>query len=108
MSSFKIKGLDKLQKQLKEMEKGAKELSKKKHIPLEDLFHSSFMRKYTSFSSINELFKAGGFEVESQEDFESLQEEPFNKHISSTTKFSCWDDMLETATDEYVTKKLGL
>ena len=71
-SSIKIKGLDKLEKQLKQMQKGAKELSRTKQVSFSELFTTSFMKKYTSFSSMDELLNAGGFKVESQEDFEAI------------------------------------
>lgn len=107
MSSFKITGLDKLEKQLKQMEKGAKELSKTKHVSFGELFPASFMRKYTSFSSMDELLDAGGFKVESQEDFEAITDEEFDKHIAKNTRFKSWEDMLGEATSQYATKKLG-
>ncbi len=108
MSSIKIKGLDKLEKQLKQMQKGAKELSGTKQISFSELFTTSFMHKYTSFSSMDELLKAGGFHAESQEDFESIPDSEFDRHIAATTRFSSWEDMLHEATSQYVTKKLGL
>ena len=107
MATFKIKGLDKLEKQLKQMEKGAKELSKTKHVSFGELFPASFMRKYTSFSFMSELLNAGGFEVESQEDFEAIPDDTFDKHIAANTKFKTWKDMLSEATSQYAAKKLG-
>ena len=106
-SSIKIKGLDKLEKQLKQMEKGVKELSRTKQVSFGELFSGSFMRKYTSFSSMDELLNAGGFNVESQEDFEAIPDAEFDKHIAATTKFKCWEDMLSEATTQYAAKKLG-
>ena len=108
MSSLKITGLDKLEKQLKQMEKGARELSKTNHVSFEELFPSSFMLKYTSFSSMDELINAGGFNVESQEDFEAIPDAEFDKHIAANTKFKNWEDMLGEATAQYTAKKLGL
>lgn len=107
MSSFKITGLDKLEKQLKQMEKGAKELSKTKHVSFGELFPASFMRKYTSFSSMDELLDVGGFKVESQEDFEAIPDAEFDKHIAASTRFNSWEDMLGEATSQYAAKKLG-
>lgn len=107
MSSFKITGFDKLEKQLKQMEKGAKELSKTKHVSFGELFPASFMRKYTSFSSMDELLDAGGFKVESQEDFEAIPDVEFDKHIVANTRFKSWEDMLGEATSQYAAKKLG-
>lgn len=105
--SFKIDGLDKLQKQLKQMEKGAKELEKTKHIPFEELFTKSFMAKYTDFSSFDDLLTSGGFEVNSQDDFLAIPDDVFDNHISSVTRFNNWESMLNKATDLYVSKKLG-
>lgn len=105
--SFKIKGLDKLEKRLKEMEKGARELADKEQIPFSDLFTDSFMAKYTNFSTFEELLSEGGFTVNSQSDFESIPEDELDIHISKTTAFSSWKDMLEKATTDYCSKKLG-
>ncbi len=106
-SSIKVKGLDKLEKQLKQMEKGAKELSHTKQVSFGELFTTSFMNKYTSFSTLDELLKAGGFNVESEEDFEAIPDAEFDKHIAATTKFRNWEDMLSEATTQYAARKLG-
>ena len=106
-SSIKIKGLDKLEKQLKQMQKGAKELSRTKQVSFSELFTTSFMKKYTSFSSMDELLNAGGFKVESQEDFEAIPDTELDRPIAATTKFKNWKDMLNEATTQYAAKKLG-
>ena len=106
--SFKIDGLDDLQKQLKKMEKGARELSETKQVSFGELFTASFMRKYTPFSSLDDFLTAGGFKAESQEDFEAIPDSELDKYIATTTNFNSWDDMLGEATTQYVSKKLGL
>lgn len=65
------------------------------------------MRKYTSFSSMEELLDASGFKIECQEDLEAIPEAEFNKHIMATTKFKNWEKMLGEATSQYVAQKLG-
>lgn len=107
MGSFEIKGLDKLQKQLKQMEKGAKELDGHHEIPFDKLFTASFMRKYTKFSSFDDLLVAGNFNVKSNSDFEAIPDAEFDKHIAAVTKFKSWEDMLSEATNQYIAKKLG-
>ncbi len=106
MSSFKMKGFDKLEKQLKQMKKGAKELKQTKNVPLETLFTLSFMRKYTSYSSIYTFIEAGGFSVKSQKDFEAIPQDDLDKYVSSNTKFNTWQNMLDEATSQYAIKKL--
>jgi len=107
MSGIKITGLDKLEKQLIQMENGAKELERTKQVSFEELFTPSFMRKYTSFSSFNELLQSGGFSADSQEEFEAIPDELFDKHIATVTKFDSWQEMLDEATTQYALKKLG-
>ncbi len=104
MSPFKLKGFDKLEKQLKQMKKNAEELSRTENIPFSELFTTSFMRKYTSFSSIDELLSAGGF---NSEDLENNPTNEFDKHIEATTKFKNWENMLDEATSQYIENKLG-
>lgn len=106
--SFKIDGLDKLQKQLNKMEKAAKELEKNNQIPFDELFTRSFMLKYTNFSNFDELLEAGNFVVNSQKDFEAIPDVEFDIHISQVTKFRKWEDMLSKATEIYVSNKLGI
>ena len=50
---------------------------------------------------------AGGFKVESQEDFEAIPDTELDRHIAATTKFKNWKDMLNEATTQYAAKKLG-
>lgn len=65
------------------------------------LFHSIFI--FVSFETLD----AGGFKIESNEDFDSIPTDEFNKHIAATTKFPSWEDMLSEATTQYTARKLG-
>lgn len=107
MASFKMRGFDKLEKDLKRMQENARKLNGRREVPFSDLFTPEFMRKHTSFSTFNELLKAGGFQVETSEDFEAIPDAEFDAHISATTKFPSWEAMLEEATSQYVTRMLG-
>ena len=106
--SFSVSGFDDLEKQLQKMADGAEELSNTTSIPLTELFTPTFMQKCSSFSSFDEFLSAGNFNADTQEAFEAIDEEPFNKYISSTTSFKSWDDMLQEATDQHRSKKLGI
>jgi len=107
MSSFKFDGFKDLEKQLKKMERGAKELERQKEVPFSELFTPAFMRKYTSFASFDDLLEAGGFHAETSEEFEAIPDAPFDSHIAATTKFRSWEQMLGEATEQYAMKKLG-
>ena len=70
-----LKGLDQLQRNLKDLERKAKAAGGKHQIPLAELFPPSFLRTHTRFSSLADLeAKAGeqGFSLGSQEDLDNL------------------------------------
>ena len=105
--SIKLNGLDNLQKQLKKMQKTAKELNGTHKVPFDKLFTKSFMTKYTKFSSINDFFKSGGFDVKSENDLKAIPDNEIDLHTSKTTKFKTWEDMLNKAVDQYISKKFS-
>lgn len=107
MAGSKSRGINDLQKKLKQMQRAAKELSGTHEIPFSELFTPAFIRKYTSFASFDELMDAGGFQAETTEEFEAIPEELFDKHIAAITKFKSWQKMLDTATEQYISRKLG-
>ena len=59
---------------------------------LTKLFTSKFMHQYTQFESIEELLSSGGFEVNSQEDYEAIPDEDIDAHVVKTTKFGSWKE----------------
>jgi hypothetical protein len=91
-------GIKKLQR---DMEKASKELEK---IDFSKLFTKSFMLKYTNLLSFDEFLTASSFEIESKEDFEAIPDIEFDFYVNSCTKFATWQDMLDTATQEHITR----
>ncbi len=106
--SFKITGLDKLQKKLSDLQKNAEALDGEHQVSFSELFNSSFMQRYTNFASIEALIDAGGFQVETPEDFKAIPDDDWDKHIAKTTKFSNWQEMMNEAASEWAKNQLGL
>lgn len=103
-TNFKINfsGLEKFQKELSEKVQKINSTPKK----FSDIFTTSFMNKYTNCSNINDFFENGGFNINSKEDFENINESDLNTYVSSSTTFSTWNDMYKTASTEYVKNQL--
>ncbi|WP_143159014.1 hypothetical protein [Desulfosporosinus lacus] len=59
------------------------------------------MKLYTQYESIEDLLSSGGFEVNSEEDYEAISDEDIDAHVSKTTNFSSWREMLTEAVDAY-------
>jgi hypothetical protein len=107
MAYIKLDGFNEFKKDLERLSKRASELNGEHTFTFEELFPDSFIQKHTQFSTIDELFENGGFKINSEEDFDALPEDKLDQHISATTDFDCWKDMLGSAAEEYMAKELG-
>lgn len=103
----KTTGFDELDEYIVQMQKNLDEFSNTNSVTFEELFTPEFMKLYTSFDDIDDLVNAGDFELNSPEDFNSIPNNVLDKHIAKYTDFSSWQDMLDTATTEYASRKLG-
>ncbi|CZR97687.1 hypothetical protein CDFC105_73435 [Clostridioides difficile] len=97
-------GFKDLEKSLKNLEKNIKESTGQ--VPIDKVCNSKFMTKYTNFTSFDELLKSGNYNVNSSRDFEAIPKDEFDIYISKNTKFSTWNKMLSTATEEYLKSTL--
>ncbi|QXX72684.1 hypothetical protein FOF38_04845 [Enterococcus faecium] len=105
--SNNFSGFDDLTSHLNKMSKAAQELDGDNEIPMADLLTNSFISKNTSCQSLDEFFEKSGFDVSSEEAFAAIPDEDMDRFVSQNSNFNTWTDMLGTATQEYVAKKLG-
>ena len=105
MFSVKLSDFDEMKKKLESIHRKIDELSSKE-IQFSELFSCSFMTMHSNFSSFNEFLKAGGFIVNSKEDFAAISGEKFDNHISKTTDFDNWDVMRVRAVEQYVKQNI--
>jgi len=97
--SSNFKGLEKLQKNLQE-------LSKKTEIKMTELMSPSFVSGCSKFSTIEDLFDASGFTVESPADFAAIPDEEWEEFIVGNTSFSSWNEMQHKAMEHYTKQQL--
>jgi hypothetical protein len=107
MADFELKGLNELNRKLEDLKRKAEALDGKHEIPFSELFLPEFMTKHTDFASLEEMFQASGFVVESQEDFKAIPDDDWENFIKAHTQFSSWKDMQVTAFREWTARKLG-
>jgi hypothetical protein len=101
--SFKGDGFSKI---IREIESRAKKLEGTNDVPFRELFTQEFLSKHTSFSSLDDMFGKSGFTINSQEDFQNIQGEEWDKFISSNSNFKSWGEMFNTAGKEWISKQL--
>jgi hypothetical protein len=105
---LKIKGLDKLQNQLRDLSRSAKKLDGQHSIPLLELLNDGFISKHTKFQSAEQLFQASGYKFETQEDFANIPDKEWDEYIRANSSFDNWESMQSAAALDWTKAKLGL
>lgn len=92
---------------LKKLADDAEELDGQS-VPLSEVLTDEFVQKNSHFDSLEKLVNASGYTVESQEDFEAIPDEEWDRFISENTSFDFWQEMIDSAGAFYAKNKLGL
>ena len=103
--SVQIEGFEELADQLEEL---SDSLNVDQDIPMEELFTDGFMATNTEFESISEFFEKSPWTIESEEDFQNIDEDEFDKYVDNHTGFSSWEAMLSAAAREWLTRQISL
>lgn len=105
MSKSSIKGLDKLQRELKKLEKKAEQLGGTRQVPIEELLTPEFMQRFTRFGSVDDMFDQSGFPVETEQDIEALvHTAEWDAFVATNTQFPTWEDIIGQAGQEYISR----
>ena len=99
-------GFDEFSKKVDELKESAESIQGTQ-LPLGELLTPGFLAKHTRFLSVDEMFEASGFKVETADDFEKIPDEEWTNFIEQNTPFATWSDMLSAAAAEWARKRLG-
>lgn len=105
---MQLKGLDEMAKELDKLASKADALDGTHEVPLSELFPAPFMRRRTSFQTIDAMMDASGYDIETLEDFDSIPEGEWDQFVAERTQFSTWEEMESAAVEKWVSAKLGL
>ena len=78
------------------------------NVPVTELFSPDFMKTHSSYPDFEAMVKASGFEDQILDDFSKIPCEERDDYIRKNTKFSGWEEMKNTAAEEWAKKELGL
>ena len=106
--TFRIEGLDEFQRKLEDLKRKAEEVEGGHSVPISELLTPEFLGSCSSFSSVEELFDASGFKVETPEDFAAIPDSDWEWFIQQNTSYISWSEMLQDASQAWTVKKLGL
>lgn len=105
---FEMSGFDELERKLNRMTESAEAMDGEHAVPLNDLFPPAFMDEYTDYRSLEELFEASGFTVETPQDFAAIPDAEWDAFIARVTGFSDWQAMQEKGAADWVARGIGL
>ena len=105
---FEISGLDEVRRSLDELEHRMEGISGEHEVAISELFPPEFMATHTEFDSLEGMFSASGFRVETAEDFKRIPDEQWDNFVRSHTEFANWREMLSAGSEEWAARKLGL
>lgn len=103
--SIEISGFDELDDTINELIERVESLGGE--LPMADLFPDDFMHTYTEFNDFDEFLGKSQWKIESQEDFEEIPENQFDRYVDEHTGFNDWETMLEAAGREYILRQLN-
>lgn len=97
--------LDDLSKNLDEMAKRAQNFEGEHEISFAEALTDDFMQKHTTFQNADSFFDAIG--IKTTEDFDAFPDDKLNAFVSLHSRFSTFQQMLDEATSEYITRQIG-
>jgi len=103
--SVQIEGFEELAEQMDDL---SASLDVDQDIPMEELFTDGFMATNTEFDSISDFFEESPWTIESEEDFQSIDEDELDRYVDKHTGFSSWEAMLSAAAREWLTRQMSL
>ncbi|MDT2597112.1 hypothetical protein P7D52_13360 [Enterococcus dongliensis] len=106
--SIEFSGFDDIKNRLDKMSKAAQELDGEQEVPMSELLTDPFISKNSNFQNVDEFFENSGFDMNTEEEFAAIPDDAMDTYVAENSTFESWNDMLSSATQEYVAKKLGL
>jgi hypothetical protein len=104
---FEMSGFDEVRRTLDDLRHRAGAISGEHEIPLSELFPPDFMASHTEFDSLEGMFSASGFRVQTAEDFKKIPGDQWDTFVRNHTEFADWREMLRAGSGEWAERQLG-
>lgn len=105
--TFEINGLDDFSNRLDQLSENAQSVSGTHEYSFKEVFSDEFMIENTNFSTIDEFLLSSPEKISNAEEFEKADESILDIFVSEQTKFDNWKDMMSSAAQILIMKKLG-
>lgn len=82
---------------LKKLQRNIQNLKRRRRVPLSELCDSSFMRRHSQFSSLQEMVDRGPFDGQSVDDLLAKPNSEWDSYVRQETNFQSWEQMKQSA-----------
>ncbi|HAJ77087.1 MAG TPA: hypothetical protein DCM64_11615 [Gammaproteobacteria bacterium] len=96
-----IDGSYQIQKMLRKMYGGAKELLKGDDVFVPLPLTDSFVERHTRFFTAQQMFNESGFVIRNAKEFKAVPADEWNSFIARSSGYDSWNEMLHAAIAEY-------
>lgn len=107
MFTLEISGFDEIERNLQQLSDNVEAMTGEHSIPLTELYPPAFMAEHTDFATIEEMFEASGFTMETPEDFAAIPDAEWDAFIATRTRFDDWGTMQTKAAAEWFSRGIG-
>jgi hypothetical protein len=101
-------GLDDLKRKLQKMTDNLREVEGTNEVPMSEILTPEFLSSCSRFTSLEEMFAASGFKVDSPEDFKAIPDDEWDDFIRQQTRFDSWREMLGEGGAAWAKNRIGL
>lgn len=105
--TLKINGLDDFSNRLDQLSENAQSVAGTHEYSFKEVFSDEFMIEHTNFSTIDEFLLSSPEKISNAEELEKADESILDVFVSEQTKFDNWKDMMSSAAQILIMKKLG-
>ncbi len=101
-------GFDELHRNIDQLQQNIGSLASKPEVSYNELFPTSFMTRFSNFTSFDDMLAKSGFKLDTMDDLANIPDVAWDVYIASTTRFANWKEMLRKAFEEYGQKKIEI
>ncbi|MDF9747872.1 hypothetical protein [Natrinema salsiterrestre] len=101
-------GFDDVADDLEKLAENAEELDGENEVPWDELYNEQFMRKHTSFSSLEEFLRDSPWDADSVDELLKLaSQNEIDEYVDKYTRFPTGERMQGKAVEEWAAGQLG-
>ena len=90
----------------RKLQRNVERVAGEQSVSFGELFSDDFMLRHTDFASIDAMFEASPFTLETNDDLAAIPEAELDAFVADNTRLSTWEEMKSAAGREWMTRRI--